>query len=90
VRARLGLLVLLGLLALPAAAAAHGGATTAVDYRSTVTGEPAGVAARVVGGDDRLALTRDGAREVIVLGYDGEPYLRLDADGVWENRRSPS
>jgi len=90
VRARLLLLALMGLLSLPGTAAAHGGATTAVDYRSTVTGEPQGVSARVVGGDDRLALTRDGAREVIVLGYDGEPYLRLDAEGVWENRRSPA
>jgi hypothetical protein len=89
-RARLGLLALLVLLALPATAGAHGGATTAVDYRSTVTGEPQGVSARVVGGDDRLAITRDGAAEVIVLGYDGEPYLRLDAEGVWENQRSPA
>ena len=78
------------LLALPAAASAHGGATTAVDYRSLVTGTPAGVDVHVVGGDDRLAVTRDGADQVIVLGYDGEPYLRLDDDGVWENERSPA
>jgi hypothetical protein len=90
VRAPAILVALLALLVVPAVASAHGGATTAVDYRSTVTSTPNGVSARVVGGDDRLAVTRNGARTVIVLGYDGEPYLRLDDQGVWENERSPA
>ena len=35
----------------------------------------------MVGGDDRLELTRTTASEIVVLGYGGEPYLRLDAEG---------
>ncbi len=45
----------------------------------------------VVGGDAFLQVVADDGTEVSIDGYDGEPYLRIDADGsVWENRRSPS
>jgi hypothetical protein len=64
------------------------------DYRSTVDViEPAadGVRAEVVGGDAFLELTVDGAHEVVVTGYQGEPYLRFRPDGaVQRNRRSPA
>jgi hypothetical protein len=44
---------------------------------------------RVVGGDAFLELTADPGTEVQVTGYDGEPYLRIEADGrVLQNRRS--
>lgn len=83
------LVVALALLAVaPATGQAHGEAGGATAYRSEVTAAPAGVAARILGGDDRLELRRDGAREVLVLGYQGEPFLRLDAEGVWRNERS--
>jgi hypothetical protein len=62
------------------------------DYRSTVTAiEPAAgaVRAEVVGGDAFLELTVDRGHEVIVDGYDGEPYLRFLPDGTVErNARS--
>ncbi|MGA0061265.1 MAG: acyl-CoA dehydrogenase family protein [Planctomycetota bacterium] len=66
------------------------GAAGRTDYRSDVRTAPPGTAVRIAGGDDRIVLTRTTADEVIVLGYGGEPYLRLDADGVWENRNSPA
>ena len=37
-----------------------------------------------------MELVRTTAKEVQILGYEGEPYLRLDADGVFENSNSPA
>ncbi|MEZ5248381.1 MAG: hypothetical protein R2713_03905 [Ilumatobacteraceae bacterium] len=63
------------------------------DYRSEVVSiSPAipGLEARIIGGDSFIELTTSG-QDVLVLGYDGEPYLRFDADGtVSENVRSPA
>jgi hypothetical protein len=73
----------------PAGAAGHSGETSGTDYRSDVRSAPDGVAVRIVGGDDRLLVERTTAASVTVLGYGGEPYLRLD-DGTWENRNSPA
>ncbi len=45
----------------------------------------------IVGGDAFLQVAADEGTEVSIGGYDGEPYLRIDADGsVWQNQRSPS
>ena len=64
------------------------------DYRSTVTGfDPATgvVRAEIVGGDTFLQLTVDDGHEVVVDGYNREPYLRFRADGTVErNRNSPA
>ena len=64
-------------------------------YRSTVTdvaGEGAEhVDVEVTGGDAFLVLRVEPGVEVQVPGYDGEPYLRVDRDGVvWRNERSPA
>ena len=77
-------------LSFPTAAAAHSGVTRGTDYRSRVLESPAGVAARMIGGDDRLVVRRTGNAVVLVLGYQSEQYLRLDAGGVWRNERSPA
>jgi hypothetical protein len=91
--------VLLGItaavaLAPASAAEAHNGTGgSSSDYRITITGydgDPSGVALRVIELGNRVELTRDGADVVYVLGYEGEQYLRLDADGVWENVDSPA
>jgi hypothetical protein len=73
-------------------AAAHGdGGPDASNYRSEITGGRLdGVRWRVVGPDAYLQLTVEPGRRVVVLGYEGEPYLRFDDDGVFENRRSPA
>jgi hypothetical protein len=55
--------------------------------------EPAvdGVRLDIVGGDAFVRLRVDRGHEALVPGYEGEPYLRVLADGtVEENRRSPA
>jgi hypothetical protein len=64
------------------------------DTRSQVDRlEPAttGVTLDIVGGDAFLRLRVEPGHEVVVLGYGGEPYLRISADGtVEENTWSPA
>ena len=38
----------------------------------------------------KVQLTNDARHDVIVLGYSGEPYLRIGPRGVFENTRSPA
>ncbi|MEU9504709.1 hypothetical protein AB0D32_00305 [Micromonospora sp. NPDC048170] len=75
-------------------AAAHGAdAPDGTDYRTEVSAvDPAlpAVRVRVVEAGARLELTNTGDRAVEVLGYSGEPYLRVGPDGVYENTRSPA
>jgi hypothetical protein len=91
---RLAPLALLALVLLaPGPARAHSGAGVATDYRMDLTGlrpATAGAELRAIGGDDRVQLRWTGPGELVVLGYAGEPYLRLGPDGAFENRRSPS
>lgn len=81
------------LLATAAPASAHGGkAAKASSYRTELIGiDPAvpGVTVRLVDGATRLELDA-GDHEVVVLGYEDEPYLRIGPDGVFQNQRSPS
>jgi hypothetical protein len=75
-------------LALPSVALAHEGNP---NYRSEVRSSVPGVSARVADFDDRLELDVAPGLEVVVLGYEGEPYLRFRADSAVEvNRRSPA
>ena len=48
------------------------------------------VAARVFESDQALGLTGDRGHTVLVLGYTGEPFLRIDAAGVAVNAASPT
>ena len=75
-------------------AAAHGvGGVQPRNYETTLLRvEPRipGVDLRVVDLGDALELTNTTRDDVVVRGYDSEPYLRVGPRGVFENRRSPA
>jgi hypothetical protein len=77
-----------------APASAHAAdAPAATDYRTrlvAVTPRVPGVEVRVVENGARLELHNRTDHEVAVLGYSGEPYLRITPDGVFANTRSPA
>jgi hypothetical protein len=82
-------------LAAPTAANAHiRSGVVAVDYRASVSPlRPPGlsaVTARIYEADRALALTVRSGHTVVVLGYLGEPFLRLDSRGVAVNTASPT
>jgi hypothetical protein len=64
------------------------------NYRSHVTRvvpDSPHIDVKVVGGDGFLDVRVDRGHEVVVQGYDGEPYLRFLRDGtVQENQSSPA
>ena len=63
------------------------------DYRSQLIGvnpRLPGVSVRLLDLGNRVELVNGSATDVVVLGYQGEPYLRVGPSGVFENRRSPS
>ena len=77
------------------AADAHGVAgddAPASNYRSTVVDAPStdGVSVRMIDAGTQLELINLGDVEVVVLDYDGQPYLRIGPEGVLENRNSPA
>jgi hypothetical protein len=82
------------LIAAAAPASAHGvGGVQPRNYETTllrVQPHIPGVELEVVDLGDRLQLTNTTRDDVTVLGYDGEPYLRVGPRGVFENRRSPA
>jgi hypothetical protein len=71
---------------------AHADPAGPTDYRSEIIAiEPAtdAVDVSIEGGDAFVRVAVAPGHEVIALGYDEEPYLRIDPDGVvWRNVRS--
>jgi hypothetical protein len=81
--------VIVAALGLPAAAAAHGPVDPpASSYLARASQIPAGVTAKVIDGDQRLWLRVDPRRTVVVLDYQGAPYLRFTPPGVQVNTAS--
>src|SRR5947209_9027012 len=73
------LAVLAALLVAPASAHAHvRSGVVATSLRAVVFAAPAGVTAHVDRSDLALRLAVAPGRRVVVLGYAGEPFLRLD------------
>jgi hypothetical protein len=89
---RLGLAALGGLaLVLLAAGPASADPAGPSDFRSRVTGispPAAGVHAEIRGGDTFLEVRVDRGHEVVVDGYDGDPYLRVLEDGTVQRNRN--
>ncbi|MDG4810068.1 Dyp-type peroxidase [Micromonospora sp. WMMD1120] len=91
----LALVLAVGSAVLPAGpAAAHSvGGVGATNFRTTLTGlspPVAGVALTVIENGSRLRVRNDTQTEVVVRGYQGEPYLRVGGDGVFVNDNSPA
>lgn len=82
------------LMATAGPAAAHGlGGPGATDQRVEVSGvrpELTGVRVRTIDLGTRIEVTNRGRAAIVVLGYEGEPYLRVGPRGVEVNRRSPA
>jgi hypothetical protein len=90
---RSALLALVLAFVAPATASAHTGGRIATDFEARIAGlrpPVAGVRARVLDGDLKLELTVSGGREVVVLGLEGEPFLRFTRAGVAANAASPT
>lgn len=78
--------------AFPTAAASHKGVGGHgyVSTFSAVQPPVLGLSVNVLGGDDRLRVSNYSGKTVLILGYQGEPYLRLGDGGVFVNTRSPA
>src|SRR3954452_16324892 len=89
-RRALALGAVVGLLCAPAAVAHQGNP----NFRSSVdavTPAVRGLDLQVLNYDDRFQLTNHSGQAITVLGYNGEPYARVLADGTVElNKRSPA
>lgn len=57
---------------------------------TAVTPAVEGLRFRIVEAGSRIELTNTTPTEVVVVGYNDEPYLRVGPDGVFENRKSPA
>ena len=63
------------------------------NFETTVDGTTPrvpGLTVRTIDLGNELELRNDTGADVVVLGYQGEPYLRVGPRGVFENRRSPA
>lgn len=99
VTARRSLVALtLGLLAIPTLLARPASAHTLTGVQPTnfkselvsVLPELVGVSVDVLDLGRRIRLSNTGRVDVVVLGYSGEPYLRVGPAGVFENTHSPA
>lgn len=65
----------------------------ATNYRSeilAISPPDPNISVRLLELGRRVQLTNRGTTDIVVLGYEGEPYLRLGPGGVFENTRSPT
>ncbi len=79
-------IALTALVALVAAtpALAHEGNPNFLSEIERITPRPEGVSVEVLNRDDRMLLRNTSGEDVMILGYDDEPYARVLADGTVE------
>lgn len=80
------------LLLLPAPALADGGGGFAVYTTKVSEIRPAvpGLTATAESNGQSMTVTNTSDVTVTVYGYQGEPYVRISSQGVWENKLSPA
>jgi len=85
-------LVWLGVAAAPASAHSVSGvsATNFHTHLTSITPDTPGLEVKVVEAGSRLQVTNHTGKEIVVLGYKDEPYLRIGPDGVFQNKLSPA
>ncbi len=89
-RVVLGVLAALGLATAPAASA-HQGNPNMESIVRAVTPQVAGVKLQVLNRDDRFQLDNRSKQDVLIYGYQDEPYARILANGtVQQNVKSPA
>ena len=49
-----------------------------------------GVSAAANPGGGDITVLNEGSVPVVVDGYSGEPFVRIESDGVWQNKNSPA
>ena len=80
------------LIAVPSPASAHGGAgPESTNYRTRLLAvEPRvpGLTVQVIEAGSRIEVRNESDVELVVVGYEDEPYLRIGPEGVFENIRS--
>jgi hypothetical protein len=82
---------LLAVLAAAPVAIAHEGNPNFLSQVEEITPPTDGVTVEVLNRDDRLLLHNTSDEDVVIEGYDEEPYARIRADGTVEvNTRSPA
>ena len=59
-------------------------------YVTAIKPRVPGLRARIIGGQDKLAVTWTGQQPLVVLGVEGEPMLRMSSRGIETNENSPS
>ena len=82
----------IGLAAAPASAHSVSG-VSGTNFQTTlqsVTPAVPGLEVKVVEAGSRLQVENRTGKELLVLGYKGEPYLRIGPEGVFENKLSPA
>jgi hypothetical protein len=63
-------------------AIAHEGSPNFLSQINEVTPAEPGITVEVLNRDDRLLLHNTSGKDVVIEGYSGEPYARIDADGT--------